>query len=147
MIVNMKIHLITVGEPKLAYARAGWQEYLGRLKHYHSLRMTHVADKYAYDSKHLLGVCGNGYKVALAIEGKQFSSPELADFLEKRALDGRELCLLIGGPEGLPEEVIQNADFAWSFSKLTFPHDLAMVVLLESLYRASTISAGQPYHK
>lgn len=143
----MKLHILTVGEPKLAYAKEGWQEYLGRLKHYHSLRVTHVADKHAYDAEYILGVCGNAYKTALVIDGKQLSSPELAEFLEKRALDGRELCLMIGGPEGLPQGVIDQADFAWSFSKLTLPHDLAMVVLLESLYRASTISAGQPYHK
>lgn len=143
----MKLHIITVGEPKLAFAKEGWQEYLGRLRHYHSLKVTHVADKYAYDSAYLLNACGNAYKAALAIEGTQFSSPELAEFLEKRALDGRELCFIIGGPEGLPAEFIQKADLAWSFSKLTFPHDLAMVVLAEALYRASTISAGQPYHK
>lgn len=143
----MKIHIVTVGEPKLTYAKQGWDEYLRRLGHYHSLRVTHVADKYAYEAEHLQKLCGNAFTVALAVEGKQFSSPELADFLEKRALDGRELCLLIGGPEGLPQAVIDGADLAWSFSKLTFPHDLAMVVLLESLYRASTINAGQPYHK
>ncbi len=106
-----------------------------------------MADKHAYDAEYILNACGNAYKTALVIEGKQLSSPELAEFLERRALDGRELCLMIGGPEGLPGQVIDQADFAWSFSKLTLPHDLAMVVLLESLYRASTISAGQPYHK
>lgn len=143
----MKIHIITVGDPKLAYAKEGWQEYWNRLKHYHKLRVTHVADKHAYDSEFLLNTCGNAYKVALVIEGQQVTSPELATFLEKRALEGRELCCIIGGPEGLPQEVITKADFAWSFSKLTLPHDLAMVVLLETLYRASTISAGQPYHK
>lgn len=143
----MKIHIVTIGEPKLAYAKAGWEEYFGRLKHYHTLRVTRVADKHAYDTGYLLGACSGGYKVALAIGGKQFDSPELAAFLEKRALEGRELCFLIGGPEGLPQEVIERADFAWSLSKLTFPHDLAMVVLLETLYRASTITAGHPYHK
>jgi len=143
----MKIHVVTVGEPKLAYSKQGWQEYLGRLKHYHSLRVTHVADKYAYDSNYLMNTCGNAYKVALVIDGKQLSSPELAGFLEKRAFEGREVCFIIGGPEGLPQEVIDKADFAWGLSKLTFPHDLAMVVLLETLYRASTISAGTPYHK
>lgn len=143
----MKIHIVTVGEPKLPYAKQGWQEYFGRLKHYHSLRVTRVPDKHAYDGEYLLGACGGAYKVALAIEGKQLNSPELAAFLEKRALEGRELCFLIGGPEGLPQTVIDRADYAWSLSKLTFPHDLAMVVLLEALYRASTITAGTPYHR
>jgi 23S rRNA (pseudouridine1915-N3)-methyltransferase len=144
----MKLHIITVGEPKLAYARSGWQEYIGRLQHYHQVRISHIADKWAYDAKHLLQAAGNAYTVALVISGgEQFNSPGLAAFLDKRALDGRELCLLVGGPEGLPPEVIAAADFCWSFSKLTFPHDLAMVILAESLYRASTISAGQPYHK
>ncbi len=143
----MKLHIITVGEPKLAYAKAGWQEYLQRLKHYHTLRITHIADKYAYDGEYLQRTCGNAYKVALIIDGKPLTSPELAAFLEKRALDGREICFIIGGPEGLPQSVIESADFCWSLSALTFPHDLAMVVLAETLYRASTITAGQPYHK
>lgn len=144
----MKIHIVTVGEPKLHYAQAGWQEYMGRLKHYHQVRVTHIADKHAYDAKYLAQAAGQAYHVALVIQGgEQFSSPELARFLEKRALDGRELCFMVGGPEGLPEEIMRQADYRWSFSKLTFPHDLAMVVLAESLYRASTIAAGQPYHK
>lgn len=144
----MKLHLVTVGEPKLPYAKLGWQEYLTRLQHYHTVRVTHVPDKWAYDAAYLLQAAGQGsYKTALVIDGKQFTSPELAAFLEKRALEARELCLLIGGPEGLPVEVIQKADLQLGLSKLTFPHDLAMVILLETLYRASTISAGQPYHK
>jgi 23S rRNA (pseudouridine1915-N3)-methyltransferase len=143
----MKIHIITIGEPKLAYAKAGWEEYTKRLGHYHTLRITHIPDKWAYDSAYIRQTAGNAYKVALVIDGKQYTSPELASFLEKRALDAREVCFLIGGPEGLPETIINDADTAWGLSKLTFPHDLAMVVLAETLYRASTISAGQPYHK
>jgi 23S rRNA (pseudouridine1915-N3)-methyltransferase len=143
----MKLHIITVGQPKLSYAKQGWDEYYKRLTHYHQLRVTHVADKKAYDAAHLLQTAGSAYKIALVIDGKQYTSPELADFLEKRSLEGRELCLLIGGPEGLPKQVIDQADFCWSLSKLTFPHDLAMVVLLETVYRASTINAGLPYHK
>lgn len=143
----MKLHVITIGEPKLAYAKSGWDEYLRRLQHYHTVRVTHVSDKWAYDSTYLIQTIGNAYTVALVIDGKQFTSPELAAWLEKRALDGREVCLIIGGPEGLPEKVITRADLNLGLSKLTFPHDLAMVILLEALYRASTISAGQPYHK
>ncbi len=143
----MKLHIITVGEPKLAYARAGWEEYLKRLKHYHTVRITHIPDKLAYDAGHFMQTAGTGYKIALVIDGQQLTSPELAAFLDKWAIEAREVCLLIGGPEGLPQEVIDQSDFRWGLSRLTFPHDLAMVILLETLYRASTISAGIPYHK
>jgi 23S rRNA (pseudouridine1915-N3)-methyltransferase len=142
----MKMHIITVGSPKLDYARAGWEEYWQRLKHYHSLRVTHISDKHN-DAAHLLEAAGNSYAVALEIEGQQMSSGELAGFLEKRALDGRETSFIIGGPDGLPPEVRERADHLWSLGQLTLPHDLAMVVLLETLYRSSTIGAGQPYHR
>ena len=143
----MRLHIITVGQPKLAYAKLGWEEYLTRLRRMHQAQVTHVPDKHAYDAAYLLKTAGTAYKVALVIDGNQMNSPELAAFLEKRALDGRDICFLIGGPEGLPASVAEQADLSWSFSKLTFPHDLAMVILLEALYRASTISAGLPYHK
>lgn len=143
----MKIHILTIGQPKLPYAKAGWEEYFNRLKHYHQLRVTHLNDKKAYDAASILEAAGNAYKVGLIIEGRNFSSPELAAFLDQKAQEGREVCFMIGGPEGLPQEVQGKMDLAWSFSRLTFPHDLAMVVLVEALYRASTISAGQPYHK
>lgn len=144
----MKLHLITVGEPKLPYAKQGWDEYFSRLGHYHSLQVTRVPDKKAYDADYLLRTAKpQSYKIALAIEGRQFDSEELAAFLDERNLEGRETALIIGGPEGLPQPVIDQADLAWSLSKLTLPHDLAMVVTLEALYRASTINAGHPYHK
>jgi 23S rRNA (pseudouridine1915-N3)-methyltransferase len=123
----MKLHIITVGVPKLTYAKQGWEEYLGRLKHYHQICTTHIADKHN-DAAHLLEAAGSAYKVAMVINGKQFDSPGLAQFLDNRSQMGREVCIIIGGPDGLP-------------------HDLAMVVTLEALYRASTISAGLPYHK
>jgi 23S rRNA (pseudouridine1915-N3)-methyltransferase len=142
----MKLHVITVGQPKLTYAQVGWEEYWNRLRHYHDVRVTHIADK-RNDALHILEAAGQSYKIVLVIKGQQFSSPQLAQFLDKRAQEGREVSFIIGGPEGLPPEVIQSADFTWSFSELTFPHDLAMVILLETLYRASTINASHPYHK
>jgi 23S rRNA (pseudouridine1915-N3)-methyltransferase len=143
---RVKLHIITVGKPKLAYAKAGWEEYWKRLRHYHQLRVTQVPDKHN-DAAHILEAAGTAYKVALDIPGAQLSSLELADFLKTRELESRELAFIVGGPEGLPAEVLEKADFRWSFSKLTLPHDLAMVTLLESLYRASSINAGHPYHK
>lgn len=142
----MKIHIITVGAPKLGYAKQGWEEYFDRLKHYHQVRVTHIPDK-KNDAASILETAGSSYKIGLAIEGQQLNSRELAEFIDKRALEGREVSFIIGGPDGLLPAVIEQADFHWSFGKLTFPHDLAMVILLESLYRASTISAGRPYHR
>lgn len=143
----MKIHIMTIGKPKFDYAKEGWKEYLSRLQKYHDVKITHLPDKFAYDPKKIQEAIGSSYLVALEITGKQFSSPELASFLEKRALEAREVCFIIGGPEGLPKEVIASANTQLSFSKLTFPHDLAMVVLAEALYRATTITAQLPYHK
>lgn len=142
----MRIHIITVGAPKLEYAKSGWQEYLGRLKHYHQVEVTHIADKHN-EPKYLLQATGRAYKVALNIEGTQLSSPELASFLESHMIHNKEMAFLIGGPDGLQKEVLEKCDVQLSFSRLTFPHDLAMVILMEALYRAATIVAGQPYHR
>ncbi|MFA5004097.1 MAG: 23S rRNA (pseudouridine(1915)-N(3))-methyltransferase RlmH [Candidatus Saccharimonadales bacterium] len=143
----MNIQLVTVGKPKLAYAKSGWDEYLARLQRQHTIRVTQLADKFAYDAPKILEASSGTYRVALVIEGQQFSSQGLAEFLQKRELESREVSFIIGGPEGLPAEVIEKSDFKWSLGKLTLPHDLAMVVALEALYRASTINAGRPYHK
>lgn len=142
----MKIHIITIGKPKLPYAIIGWDEYWSRLSHYHQLQVSHINDK-NNNYKSIQPIIKNNYVVALEITGKQLTSYELATFLEKRAIIDSNICFIIGGPDGLPKEIIKQANFLWSFSHLTFPHDLAMVILLESLYRASTIISNQPYHR
>lgn len=143
----MKIHIITIGKPKLPYARLGWEDYLARIKRLHDTRTTHLADKFADDPKKILETAGTAHKVILEIKGAQYTSPELAALLQKQELTSKETCFIIGGPEGLPAEVIEHADLQLSLSRLTLPHDLAMVVLLEALFRASTINAHLPYHK
>jgi 23S rRNA (pseudouridine1915-N3)-methyltransferase len=143
----MKMHIITVGKPKLHYAHMGWNEYMLRLIKFHKVEVTHLADKYEHDGKKILDTAKDTYKVALVIDGKELDSPQLAKFLDKHEQAGKPVSFLIGGPEGLPAEVVKHADYQWSLSPLTFPHDLAMVVMLEALYRASTINAGLPYHK
>jgi 23S rRNA (pseudouridine1915-N3)-methyltransferase len=143
----MKIHLVTVGKPKLAYAAMGWDEYLTRLQRLHTVRVTQLADKFAYDAAKFAEATARTTVVALEITGQQYTSEELAQFLQTRELEAKEISFVIGGPEGLPAETRQAAHYRWSLSKLTLPHDLAMVVALEALYRASTISAGLPYHK
>jgi 23S rRNA (pseudouridine1915-N3)-methyltransferase len=144
---DMRFHFITVGDPRLAYARLGWDEYFKRLGRFHTLRVTRVDDKKADDAS-LLRVAGSAYIMPLDLLGKELSSPQLAVHLDRLATQGEsEIAFIIGGPDGFSDAVRQKADFLWKLSGLTFPHDLAMVVMLETLYRASTINAGIPYHR
>jgi 23S rRNA (pseudouridine1915-N3)-methyltransferase len=143
----MKLHIVTVGKPKLSYAIDGWNDYLSRLRRLHSVRVTQLGDKYADNVAKFQEVTAGTYVVALEINGKDITSHQLADFLRTRELEAREISFVIGGPDGLPNEIRANADYQWSLSRLTLPHDLAMVVTLEALFRASTINAGLPYHR
>lgn len=143
----MKIVFMTIGKPKLPYAILGVKEYLKRLQRLHDVSVIHLADKYAYNSAKIIEATRGTVIVALEINGKGYTSEQLAEFLEKRDLDSKTVTFLIGGPEGLPQDVKDRADYLWSVGKHTLPHDLAQVVVLEALYRASTIRAGLPYHK
>ncbi len=142
----MKMHILTIGKPKLPYAKLGWDEYLQRLRRSSDVRVTHLSDKYAYDSTKILNSSQDSYRVALVIDSKQLTSYELAAFIKDKEFSGREITWIIGGPDGLPADVLNACDYTLSFSKLTFPHDLAMVILLEALYRAMSITNGHPYH-
>lgn len=143
----MRLHFITVGEPKLDYAKRGWEEYYRRLGRFHQLRVTRVNDRRASDAE-LLAAIGSAYAMPLDLEGRELTSPELAQKLETLAVGGTsEIAFVIGGPDGFGADVRERADFLWKLSNLTLPHDLAMVVMLEALYRASSISAGLPYHR
>jgi 23S rRNA (pseudouridine1915-N3)-methyltransferase len=85
--------------------------------------------------------------VTLEVEGGNWNSPQLAQKLEQWQMDGRDVCLLVGGPEGLAPSCIAASEAKWSLSALTLPHPLVRVVLAESLYRAWSISTNHPYHR
>lgn len=87
------------------------------------------------------------YVVALEVAGKAMSTPELSQWLAARMTGGRDLALLIGGPEGLDAELSRRADFRWSLSPLTWPHGLIRVMVAEQLYRAHSLLQGHPYHR
>ena len=90
----------------------------------------------------------NAYIISLCIEGSQQSSTEFSDFLEKTAAGGNsDIVFIIGGSMGICDELKAKSDFKLSFSKMTFPHQLMRVILLEQLYRAFNISNGGKYHK
>lgn len=141
----MKLHLITIGKPNLDYAKIGFNEYIKRLGKVHSIRVSHISDK-NNNSDFILKTAGDSYKIALTIESKQLNSHELANLLEKLSEIGKEVSFIIGGPDGLPKEVIDKSNMELSLSKLTFPHDLAMLVLAETIYRSSMINMNHPYH-
>ena len=142
----MHFKIITIGSPKLEFAKIGFGEYLKRLQFFHKVEVSHLKDGIA--DKDILKEIDNSFCVILDEKGKEFSSKELADFLDKKGVQGvSKICFVIGGPDGHSEEVKNRADYLWSFGKLTFPHDLAMVVLAEALYRAGTSSVNHPYHR
>lgn len=145
----MRLHLITVGEPRLAYARAGWEEYATRLRRYHKLQVSRVSGKtQAAESEAIRKAAGKAPLILLDPRGQQFTSEALSTYLDARALGGTgELAFGVGGPDGHTDGLRAGASALWSLGALTLPHDLAMVVLAEALYRAATISAGEPYHR
>jgi 23S rRNA (pseudouridine1915-N3)-methyltransferase len=87
------------------------------------------------------------YVVALEVTGKAMSTPELSQWLAARMAGGRDLALLIGGPDGLDDDLSRRADFRWSLSPLTWPHGLVRVMVAEQLYRAHSLLQGHPYHR
>ena len=159
----MKITLIAVGKIKERYFEDAISEYSKRLSRYCRLEIIQVADEKTPDGasealeeqikekegRRILDQIREGaYVIALAVEGKQLDSLELAARMERLAVEGKsQLVFLIGGSLGLSKEVMRRADFALSFSAMTFPHQLMRVILLEQIYRSFRIRAGEPYHK
>ncbi len=95
----------------------------------------------------LAGLGTNDFVVVLDSRGRSLSTRQLADRLERWQLDGRDVVLLVGGPDGLSQAVKARADFIWSLSELTLPHPLVRVILLEQIYRAHSILVNHPYHR
>lgn len=155
----MQIHLIAVGQRMPAWVQAGYAEYAKRLPPECSLRLTEIpAEKRGKnaDLNRLLGREGErmlaalpkgARPVALAVEGRQWSTEELAGQLSSWLREGRDTALLIGGPEGLAPACEARAEQRWSLSRLTLPHPLVRVVVAEQLYRAWSMLSGHPYHR
>ncbi|SFG26171.1 23S rRNA (pseudouridine1915-N3)-methyltransferase [Lachnospiraceae bacterium C7] len=162
--INMKISIICVGKVKEKFYRDAIAEYSKRLSRYAKLEVIEVADEKTKDnaSDNEIDIVKNtegerilkaikddsGYIICLAIDGKQLDSVELANKINKLGISGTShIYLIIGGSLGLSDEVLKKADFKLSFSKMTFPHQLMRVVLLEQIYRSYRIINHEPYHK
>ena len=159
----MKITLICVGKIKEKYFTLAISEYTKRLSRYCKLEIIEVGDEKTPDQaseaqenqikklegeRILKNIKDGAYFIALAIEGNMLTSVELADKIEQLGVNGSShLVFVIGGSLGLSNEVLLRADYKLSFSKMTFPHQMMRVILLEQIYRAYRINTNQPYHK
>ncbi|WP_042354551.1 23S rRNA (pseudouridine(1915)-N(3))-methyltransferase RlmH [Bacillus rubiinfantis] len=159
----MNISIITVGKLKEKYLKQGIAEYLKRLSAYAKLEVLEVADEKAPEElselemlqvkqkegeRILAKISADTYVIALAIQGKMQSSEELADTLDKLATYGKsKITFVIGGSLGLSDDVLKRANEQLSFSRMTFPHQLMRLILVEQIYRAFRINRGEPYHK
>ena len=159
----MKITVIAVGKIKEKYLKDALAEYSKRLRRYCKLEIIEVADEKTPDQaseaaedlirakegeRILKHIRDDMYVITLEIEGKMLTSEEFADKIETLGVQGKSsIAFVIGGSIGLGKEVLKRSDFALSFSKMTFPHQLMRVVLLEQVYRGYRIMNGEPYHK
>lgn len=160
---SMKITLITVGMIKEKYLKDAIAEYSKRLSRYCKLEIVEVADEKTPDNasdtvedairdkegeRILKYIKEDAYVITLEIAGKMLTSEEMAEKIEKLGVQGTShIIFIIGGSIGLGKEVLARSDYALSFSKMTFPHQLMRVILLEQIYRSYRIINGEPYHK
>lgn len=155
----MKIHLLAVGERMPAWIEAGYQEYAKRLPPECALRLVEIpparrtknsdlARLKAQEAERILAALPKGaLVVALEVEGRGWSTGDLARRLGEWLGAGRDVALLVGGPDGLDGSCRERADLLWSLSPLTLPHPLVRVVVAEQIYRAWSLLKGHPYHR
>ena len=154
----MRLHFVWIGKTKERHCAALVADYLKRLTRFTPCDVSELKEPSGFGDerravtwegeKILTAVARDDYVVLLDEQGRQFSSPVLAEFVGARQQASvKRLAFIIGGFAGVSAEVKQQANLLWSLSPLTLPHDLARVVLTEQLYRAYTLLAGLPYHK
>lgn len=155
----MRVRLIAIGGKMPRWVTDGYNEYAKRLPPDMQLELVElplghrgknsdVARAKKLEGDQMLAAIPKGDRViALEVGGKSWSTEQLADQLEDWRMDGRNVSLLVGGPDGLDSRCVALADQKWSLSALTLPHPLVRVLLAEQLYRAWTVIQGHPYHK
>lgn len=155
----MKLNLLAVGNKMPAWVTDGYQEYAKRLPRECSLNLHEITPAKRGKSgsagqwmreegdRLLSQIPDNHHVVALDVKGKSWTTEQLADQLKNWLADGRDVSLLVGGPDGMDQRCLQRADQTWSLSPLTLPHPLVRIVMAEQLYRAWTVLQNHPYHR
>ena len=140
----MKLKIVNVGKISLKPVTDLLEEYLGRIRHYLSVEITNLKSSEDFLSK----INQQDYLIVLDEKGKMFGSMEFAKWLGGQKLRSvKNLVFFVGPAEGVSEEIKKRANLLLSLSTMTLQHELALVVLLEQIYRACTILKGEPYHK
>lgn len=143
------IKIVCVGKIKEKYLRDAISDYMKRLSKYHKVSIVELEDSNIDDEaiKILKNIDNKDYVITLEIEGKEISSTELAEKIDRLFLTTSNICFVIGGSNGISDSVKERSDYKLSFSKLTFPHQLFRVILLEQIYRSFKILNNETYHK
>ena len=143
------IKIICVGKIKEKYLREGILDYQQRILKYHKILLVELEDSNMRDEslKILKNIDNKDFVITLDIEGKELSSLQLADKIDKIFISNSNITFVIGGSYGLDKIVKDRADFSLSFSKMTFPHQLFRMILLEQIYRVFKILNNETYHK
>ena len=143
----MKILILAIGKPKLPYAAEGVQEYSRRLRHYSPVNLEYLKAGASISS--LLARSEGSYRIALDERGGQLDTLSFSERITRLETHPRfkKITFLVGGADGHPAGLREACDEIWSLSSLTMQHELALVVLLEQLYRVFTIKRGEPYHR
>jgi 23S rRNA (pseudouridine1915-N3)-methyltransferase len=155
----MRLRLLAVGTRMPGWVEAGIADYVRRLGPELRVQLEELAlgkrgtggdtARAVSDEgrRMMIAIHPDEFVVALEVTGKAFSTEELSKWLGARLQDGRDVTLLVGGPDGLAAECRKRADLHWSLSPLTLPHALVRIVIVEQLYRALSILKGHPYHR
>lgn len=142
----MRVRLIAAGTRMPRWVDEGVGEYAKRLAG--GIRFELVEVPLVKQHERMRAAIGpRDFVVALEIDGRSMTTAELARWLAGRLQDGRDLALLVGGPDGLDPRLSARADLRWSLSPLTWPHGLARIMVVEQLYRAHSLLLGHPYHR
>lgn len=162
----MKLRLLTVGQKMPAWVNDAYGDYSKRIQPMLPVELVELPmakrgskGSKAASAKEIQQYCQtegerilaakkpNERLICLDVKGKAISTEKLADKLQDWMQDGQDICLAVGGPDGLSPDVLQAADWKWSLSPLTLPHPLVRVILIEQLYRAMSINHNHPYHR
>ena len=143
------IKIICVGKLKEKYLTEGVNDYLTRLRKYHKIDLIELSDSNIDNegTEILKHISNKDYVISLAIKGTELSSTELADKIDKIFISNPNITFIIGGSNGIRQDILDKSNMLLSFSKLTYPHGLFRLILLEQIYRSFKILNNESYHK